>query len=179
MYRREESDGTVSIPPDQTSAAGGRLLGIMLLLIFGLLLCAVAIGIGLGMVFDAIWPATRGVLAGVIPIHPAIDGTAVPPVPSISELIIGLVPTNPVAAANNGTMASIVVFAIIFGFAVSRTSKSGDEGVSRVVRDLANAMIWIVHWVLRFKHVCRQRRPQPPPDREELETWYLPIDVEG
>ena len=134
---------------DRSGGAGGRLLGITLPLLVGLLAFAVAIGIGFGFVFDAIWPVTRGVLASLTA-APAVGGAPIPPVPSISELIIGLIPTNPVAAASNGTMASIVVFAIIFGFAVSRTSKPGDEPVVRVVHGLASAMIWIVHGVLRF-----------------------------
>jgi len=135
---------------DRSGDAGGRLLGITLPLVLGLLVLAVTIGIGLGFAFDAIWPVTRGVLAGMSAVHSGAGMEAIPPVPSIGELIIGLVPTNPVAAASDGTMASIVVFAIIFGFAVSRTSNRADDPLARVVDGLANAMIWIVQGVLRF-----------------------------
>lgn len=138
---------------DRSGDAGGRLLGITLPLVLGLLVVAVTIGIGLGVVFDAIWPVTRGVLAGVSAFHAGAGAAAIPPVPPIGDLIIGLIPTNPVAAASEGTMASIVVFAIIFGFAVSRTSKRGDEPLVRTIDGLAHAMIWIVQGVLRFTPV--------------------------
>ncbi|MBA2934323.1 cation:dicarboxylase symporter family transporter [Sphingomonas sp. CGMCC 1.13654] len=135
---------------DRSGGGGGRLLGITLPLVLGLLFLAVAIGIGLAVVFDAIWPVTRGVLAGMVAVPGGPGAVAIPSVPPISELVLGLVPTNPVAAASNGTMASIVVFAIIFGFAVSRTSPRGDEPLIRMITGLADAMVWIVHGVLRF-----------------------------
>ena len=135
---------------DRSGGAGGRLLGITLPLILGLLAFAVTIGIGFGFLFDAIWPVTRGVLASLTASAAATPGAAIPPVPAISDLIIGLIPTNPIAAASNGTMASIVVFAIVFGFAVSRTSTPHDEPVAKVIHGLASAMVWIVHGVLHF-----------------------------
>ena len=48
-------------------------------------------------------------------------------------------------------MASIVVFAIVFGFAVARIGESADDVlIVRLIDDLADAMLRIVHWVLRF-----------------------------
>jgi proton glutamate symport protein len=138
---------------DRSGGAGGRLLGVTLPLVLGLLALAVTLGIGLGVVFDMLWPVTPGALGGLIPAHAQGAGVAVPPVPSVGELIIGLIPTNPVAAASEGAMASIVAFAIIFGFAVSRTSAAGNDALVRVIHGLADAMIWIVHGVLRFTPV--------------------------
>ena len=135
---------------DRSGGGGGRLLGITLPLVIGLLTVAAAIGIGLGIVFDAVWPVSRGVLAGLTATQIASGAVMAPPVPSVGELIVGLIPTNPVAAASNGMMASLVVFSILFGFAVSRTSAPGEDALIRVIDSLARAMIWIVHGVLRF-----------------------------
>ena len=126
------------------SGGGGRLLGIAVPLLVGLLVIAMAIGMAFGLVFVALWPPVPGALASI--------GAAAPPpdhLPSLLDMIVGLVPSNPIAAASNGAMASIVVFAVIFGFAVSR-SGGGDQPIAQAVRGLADAMIRIVHWVLWF-----------------------------
>ena len=139
------AQGMISL--DRSGGKGGRLLGVTLPLLVGLLFLAMAIGMGFGLLFDLLWPVTRGAMATLsqspAPIAPD-------KVPSMIDLIVGLVPTNPVSAAANGTMASVVIFALAFGFAVSRTSEPGDEPVARAIRGLAAAMIQLVHWVLWF-----------------------------
>ena len=124
---------------------GGRLLGIALPLLIGLLVLAMAAGIGFGVFYQAVWPVARGAFAAS-----AQTGSAEIEVPSISEMIVGLVPANPIAAASAGNMAAVVVFAMIFGFAVSRTTKPGAASLSALLDELATVMIQIVHWVLRF-----------------------------
>jgi Na+/H+-dicarboxylate symporter len=65
-------------------------------------------------------------------------------------MIVDLLPSNPVAAAAQGNLVAIVVFAIIFGFAVSRTSVGGTGTMVSLIDALSDAMIRIVHWVLIF-----------------------------
>ena len=125
---------------------GGLLLGITLPILFGLLASAMLLGMAFGIFFQSVWPIAPGTLAALgAPSAPPVQQSA-----SVFELIVGLVPTNPVAAATNGAMASIVVFAVVFGFAVSRTSSEDDEPVARFIAGLAAAMLCLVHWVLRL-----------------------------
>jgi Na+/H+-dicarboxylate symporter len=128
------------------NGGGGRLLGITLPLLLGLLVCGMALGLLFGQAFVAIWPVAPGALASwsVAPTGPATAA------PTIVGMIVNLLPSNPVAAAAQGNLASIVVFAIIFGFAVSRTSVVGDAPMARLIEALSDAMIHIVEWVLIF-----------------------------
>lgn len=128
------------------SGGGGRLLGITLPLLLGLLVFGMIVSFIFGMLFVAIWPVGPDALA---PWMAASTGPAAAP-PTIIGMIVDLVPSNPVAAAAQGNLASIVVFAIIFGFAVSRTSTAGDAPLARFIDGLSDAMIRIVQWVLIF-----------------------------
>ena len=128
------------------SGGGGRLLGITLPLLMGLLVVGMALGQLFGQAFVAIWPVAPGALASL---SAGTAGPATAP-PTIIGMIVDLLPSNPVAAAAQGNLAAIVVFAIIFGFAVSRTRDAGDATMIRLIETLSNAMIHIVQWVLIF-----------------------------
>lgn len=47
------------------------------------------------------------------------------PAPPLTEMLIGLVPTNPVAAMAEGNMLQIIVFALLMGIALWRTGEAG------------------------------------------------------
>jgi Na+/H+-dicarboxylate symporter len=115
-------------------------------LLVGLMVLGMAGGMAFGLLFEHIWPVAPGI-AG------AIGGAAVPipeKTPTLTEMIVNLIPTNLIAAAGEGALASIVIFATIFGFAVSRIDAVDGEPVIRLMRGLAEAMMRIVHWVLWF-----------------------------
>ncbi len=128
------------------TGGGGRLLGVTVSLILALLATAMALGFVFGLAFETAWPVAQGTLA---PWGMASAASAATP-PSIIGMIVDLLPSNPVAAAAQGNLVEVVVFAIIFGFAVSRTSMGGDTPMVSIIDALADAMIRIVHWVLIF-----------------------------
>jgi Na+/H+-dicarboxylate symporter len=53
-----------------------------------------------------------------------------PEAPSIKDMLVGIFPSNPLAAMVQENMLQIIVFAILFGIAISRTS--GDAGKAMV-----------------------------------------------
>jgi len=124
---------------------GGRLIGIALPLMLGLLAAAMLTGMGIGLMFEALWPAAPVILdaSGAAP-------AALADTPSIGQMLIALLPPNPVAAASNGAMASLVVFAIVFGFAVSRSGDRAGDVATPLLDQIAAAMLRIVDWVLLF-----------------------------
>lgn len=127
------------------SHGGGRLIGIALPLMLGLLAAAMLTGMGIGIAFEALWPA--------VPMHLGASLAApatVPEIPTIGQMLIGLLPANPIAAASNGAMASLVVFAIIFGFAVSRSGDRANDAITPFLEQIAASMLRIVDWVLLF-----------------------------
>jgi Na+/H+-dicarboxylate symporter len=68
--------------------------------------------------------------------------------PSASELLVSVVPVNPIRAAVDGAMLPLVTFAILFGLALSRVAIDRRDPVARVFRGLADAMTVIVGWLI-------------------------------
>jgi proton glutamate symport protein len=68
--------------------------------------------------------------------------------PALEQWITGLVPVNPIQAAAEGAMLPLVVFALVFGFALTRLAAEPRERLLGFFRALAEAMMVIVHWVL-------------------------------
>jgi Na+/H+-dicarboxylate symporter len=129
---------------DRSGGGGGRLLGITLPLLIGLLVFGMVLSFLFGVLFVAVWPVAPDALG------PWMAASTIPAAaaPTIVGMIVDLVPSNPVAAAAQGNLAAIVVFAIIFGFAVSRAAAGAS--VAGFIDGLADAMIRIVQWVLIF-----------------------------
>lgn len=80
----------------------------------------------------------------------ALGGTAeeVPAIASASEWITGFIPTNPIKAAADTAMVPLVVFALIFGFAITRIDPALRRVLIDFFRGIIEAMLVIVHWVL-------------------------------
>jgi Na+/H+-dicarboxylate symporter len=65
------------------------------------------------------------------------------PAPSISETLIGLFPTNPVRAMAEANMLQIIVFAILFGLAVTLAGQPGQRLLG-IFRDLNGVILRLV-----------------------------------
>src|SRR5690606_17836316 len=64
------------------------------------------------------------------------------------DWITGIIPDNAVQAAAKGAMLPLVVFALFFGFALTRITASRRSLMVEFFQALADAMIMIVRWVL-------------------------------
>ncbi len=69
--------------------------------------------------------------------------------PPLSEALIGLVPTNPIAAMAEGNMLQIIVFALLFGVAVTMSGARGKH-VLHLFRDLDAVIMHMVEWIMRL-----------------------------
>lgn len=69
-------------------------------------------------------------------------------VPPPSDWLNQIIPSNAVAAAAEGAMLPLVVFAVIFGFAVTRIGAEHRASLCTLFEALVRAMLVIVHWVL-------------------------------
>ena len=74
--------------------------------------------------------------------------TVVPPVAPLSEWLGALLPTNPVQAAANGEMMPLVLFALIFGFAITRLVNAQVRLLVDFFQAIVDAMLVIVEWVI-------------------------------
>ena len=83
--------------------------------------------------------ALRQALAGVQPVAPP---------PPMAELFAAIVPSNVVAAASNGALLSLIVFTLVFGFALTRIEVDGRRQLVALFASVRDAMLVMVGWVL-------------------------------
>lgn len=68
--------------------------------------------------------------------------------PGLGEWFATIIPSNAVAAAAASAMLPLVVFALFFGFALTRIEPGRKARLLELVQGLADTMIVIVRWVL-------------------------------
>ena len=68
--------------------------------------------------------------------------------PSFASWVSGLVPSNAIAAARDGAMLPLLIFAVLLGLAAGRLDEVEREPIVTVFRALADAMLVVVRWVL-------------------------------
>lgn len=70
--------------------------------------------------------------------------------PTFAAWFTGLVPANVMQAASEGAMLPLIVFALVFGLALTRVDSMHREPVVAFFRAIASAMLAVVEWVLRL-----------------------------
>ncbi len=70
--------------------------------------------------------------------------------PSASQWVIGLVPVNVFRAASEGEILPLVIFGLAFGLALATIDAERRQAVVRLFQGIADAMMALVAWVLRF-----------------------------
>jgi Na+/H+-dicarboxylate symporter len=111
-----------------------------------------------------------GAAAVVIPLVPPLfsllpQGGTKPPLPAGAAEIAGqvtsggqaqtfgawltsLIPSNPVAAAANGQMVSLIIFTILLALAIARSSPAARAALVGFFQALGDAMLILVRWVV-------------------------------
>lgn len=69
--------------------------------------------------------------------------------PPLTQVLIDLVPTNPIAAMAEGNMLQIIVFALLFGVAVTMSGSRGKH-VLNLFTDLNTVIMHLVEWIMRL-----------------------------
>lgn len=69
--------------------------------------------------------------------------------PPLTQVLIDLVPTNPVAAMAEGNMLQIIVFALLFGVAITMSGARGTH-VLNLFGDLNTVIMHMVEWIMRL-----------------------------
>jgi Na+/H+-dicarboxylate symporter len=68
--------------------------------------------------------------------------------PPFREWIVGLVPSNPVAAAADGAMLPLIVFTVVFALAITRLATRHRSTLVGFFEAVSKAMLVIVEWLL-------------------------------
>ena len=118
--------GAASITPEQLGKVGLKTF------IYYMLTSVIAISIGLFLanVFN---PG-----AGLGIVGEASAAAKIATAPSFSDVMLAIIPTNPVASLAKGEVLPIIFFALIFGIALSILRSSKDETVSKYAGELYN-----------------------------------------
>ncbi len=135
----------IGVTTASDTASSGRtarraLLVFVILLSFGSFFAAIAAPALLSLVPRD--PALAQALSGSAGATPPIAATG------WSDALVAIIPSNAIAAAAASAMLPLVVFALFFGFALTRIEKPRRDLVVDFFQAIADAMIVIVRWVL-------------------------------
>lgn len=79
----------------------------------------------------------------------SIDPSKVPSQPpGVLDFFSGVVPSNVFAAATNGDVLPLVIFVVIFAFAVTRITPARRDLLVGIFQALADALLMVIGWVL-------------------------------
>ena len=107
-----------------------------------LLTVACALGAAIATAILRLWPSVGGAsLLSAVPV--SVNTTADP-----SNWYDGIIADNIVRAAAETAVVPLVVFALLFGLALSRIERAPAEAMLTVVKALVDTMLVIVHWIL-------------------------------
>ena len=128
------------------AAATGRVARRAIIVFLLILAAAAAMAALLAPALLALVPRDPDLAAAL---HKAAGSGAVASTPSgWAESLVAMVPSNAIAAAAESAMLPLVVFALFFGFALTRIAPEQRARLVDFFQAIADAMIVIVRWVL-------------------------------
>jgi proton glutamate symport protein len=125
-----------------TGAVGAKAFGWMLLL---LVACAVFSSVVSSVWFESLVldPAATTRLRESAKIDvPSSDAL------SVRTFILSLIPLNPIKAAADGTLLPVVLFTLLYAFALGRVSETPRAAQLSFFRGMADTMLVVVRWML-------------------------------
>ncbi len=125
------------------SAGAGGVTGRALSLFAILLFASGLVGALLGPLLLGGWSP-----AGLDALRGGLGVSEVPDIPPAAEWLRGLVPSNPIAAAAEGAIVPLTLFAMLFGLAAGRLRQEQSQPVLSFFRAGVETMLVIVRWVL-------------------------------
>ena len=114
---------------------------------------AVTIGLALGNLFSpgsSVDPATRDQLAARFEGEAQGKMEIAAESPSVTDVLLGIIPRNPVQAAADFELLPLIFFAIIFGAAVSLVPDEQRKSVLLFFEGVNSASMLIIAWVMKL-----------------------------
>ena len=128
-----------------TTARSSGMAGRAILLFALLLTASAAVAALVGPLMLHLWPVPPGAVGALS----GAEGIAqVPDVRPSAQWLLGFIPTNPIRSAAEGQVVAVVLFALIFGFAVTRIAEARRAQLTSLFEALAEALLVVVGWVL-------------------------------
>ncbi len=130
------------------AARAGQLAGLSLTWIVTLMSLSAIMGAILMPTFLAFFPmptASADALKAALTTAPSV--AAVPP---FGDFIRAIVPTNPIAAASTDAILPLLIFTLVFAFALTKLPPEPRASLTSFFSALADAMIIVIEWVLKL-----------------------------
>ncbi|MFN3544489.1 MAG: dicarboxylate/amino acid:cation symporter [Thiobacillus sp.] len=134
----------VSLVAGVTALSDLKALGRIGAKALGLYLATTAVAITIALTLAAAVGPGEGFDAGTT--EASFTGKEAPP---LTKVLIDLVPTNPVAAMAEGNMLQVIVFALLFGVAITMSGARGKH-VLNLFGDLNTVIMHMVEWIMRL-----------------------------
>jgi Na+/H+-dicarboxylate symporter len=126
---------------------GGEATGRALVRFALMLLASSTLTVILTPALLQIWPVP-GAAAQALRLSAQGAAAQIPASPPLADWLRAFVPANPIKAAADGAMASVVFFALVFGLAVTRLDAARRGAINALFDGLQAAMMVVVDWVL-------------------------------
>lgn len=137
--------GTSSIEPSKLGRVGGKAVFFYAITT----LFAIVIGLVCAFIFR---PGT-----GLDLSDSSVAVSKAANTPSMSEIILSIVPTNPISSMANTDVLAIICFCIFFGVALAFCKESQDERIKESANTvykffdgISEIMFKIVHWIMQY-----------------------------
>jgi proton glutamate symport protein len=130
------------------AARAGRLAGLSLAWIVSLMTASAIMGAILMPTILAFVPmpaASAEALKAALTSAPSV--AAVPP---FGDFVRAIVPTNPIAAASTDAILPLLIFTLVFAFALTRLPPEPRSRLTGFFSALADTMIIVIEWVIRL-----------------------------
>ncbi|WP_145202597.1 dicarboxylate/amino acid:cation symporter [Sphingobium sp. B2] len=128
-----------------TTARSSGMAGRAILLFALLLTASAAVAALVGPLMLHLWPVPPGAVGAL---SGAEEIAQVPDVRPSAQWLLGFIPTNPIRSAAEGQVVAVVLFALIFGFAVTRIAEARRAQLTGLFEAMADALLVVVGWVL-------------------------------
>ena len=79
---------------------------------------------------------------------PTVEAASIPKLQSITDFIVSLVPSNPIAAAADGAILPLIEFTALLAPAAGTLAKERRERMITAAEDISEALIKLVWWIL-------------------------------
>ena len=126
---------------------GARAVGLFAVLLTGCAIFSALAGPPLLAAYD-VDPAAATALRASAQAAARATQEAAPELPTLRGFVTGLVPTNPVRAAADGTMLPLIVFVALFAAATTRLPHEARSRIVDFFRAVSQAMLVVVGWIL-------------------------------
>jgi Na+/H+-dicarboxylate symporter len=128
------------------AAKAGRLAARAIVLYVVLLFCSAAAAAVLTPLFLELVPLPAQSAAAL---RAALTGAqAIPEVPPLGEFLAGVVPSNVVKAAGENAFLSLIIFTLVFAFALGKIEPELRVLLTRFFTAMRDTMLVVIDWVL-------------------------------